>query len=227
MKSSNALVILALMVVFNPISFTTTSQRSSSDLATSDENIEFVTVFESQWNYLTEKTEKVIMSNGEWVEFWKAIHFNVSPVPETAFVDFSEKALIVVSLGARSSTGYDIKVKQIVSLGAAAMNSIKVTYVETTPGKSCGTGLAITYPLTVVAVSRIPINMIIFEKIDVEISCGEYTSSTPITTSVGSTSSIPARSVSGLSFLIVPVTLALLGLLFILKTLGNKNRIKK
>jgi hypothetical protein len=92
----------------------------------------------------------VLGAQPEWHRVWTAENegqAGVVPVPEA---DFASSMVVVVEIGARGSSGYDVRVERIVQAGGV----LYVCALETRPGPHAVGLPALTYPSTSVATPR-------------------------------------------------------------------------
>lgn len=95
---------------------------------------------------LHEEKRALITDDAEWTRLWSALSPNSSARPQ---IDFRRNSLLVVALGERSSTGYEI------AAAANGMQEPEVSLLATQirPGKTCATAQRSTHPTSVFIVS--------------------------------------------------------------------------
>lgn len=92
----------------------------------------------------------VIRSEPEWQTFWTRLwggHHRPRPA-----VDFDREMVVAATMGARSTGGFWIQVDSVVVSSAA----VDVFVTEHSPGRSCITTQAFTYPADAVAIPASP-----------------------------------------------------------------------
>ena len=84
---------------------------------------------------------------------WDTIYSNQFPAPpcDTSLVDFTTETVILVALGWRSNTCFDVNIRCMHRFGP---QTVGVLFRESVPGPSCGCGAAITTPTQLVKVDR-------------------------------------------------------------------------
>jgi hypothetical protein len=103
----------------------------------------------SQNNGYDRPVRAVIRDQESWQAAWTKLYIGMSPAPPAPpAVDFSRSAVILVALGARPSGGYDITISRV----ARDAGVVYVEVTSTSPGDRCGTTLALTRPVDIVAV---------------------------------------------------------------------------
>lgn len=90
--------------------------------------------------------QEVISTDEAWRAFWQSW-----PAPETRpLIDFATQQLIVVALGTRGSTGYDVHIDSLQDIGAT--RTVFVTTYH--PDARCAVGMMLTQPVHVVATAK-------------------------------------------------------------------------
>jgi len=74
----------------------------------------------------------------------------VGPRPEVPFIDFGNEAVIVVSMGTRSTGGYSIDVERVSE--SESDGTLYVEVVEVSPGRGCAVTQAVSAPVHAVRV---------------------------------------------------------------------------
>ena len=98
----------------------------------------------------TERTVRAIRTDRAWRREWAQLHAGTDPRPPRPRVDFARHMLILVAMGRRPTTGYDIAVTSVARRGGRW----RVRVDEREPGAGCTTGQAISAPFQVVRVRR-------------------------------------------------------------------------
>ena len=109
--------------------------------------IHFRTISKDDYNLLTVKTEKVIKSQGAWVNFWSSISPTDGPIPQ---IDFNEKMVIAILMGQKSTGSYKTEIIKIIE----KENEIEVIVKEVSPGSNCGADAVITSPYHIIELKK-------------------------------------------------------------------------
>jgi hypothetical protein len=96
--------------------------------------------------------QDVITTPAQWERFWRDIHAGLPSPPPILPVDFATSNVVALSLGARATGGYHVKVTDI--LTSTAGTTVDVT--ETSPGERCAVTQSFTNPYYLVRTSRLP-----------------------------------------------------------------------
>lgn len=99
---------------------------------------------------LDERSRLVIRDQAAWEAAWQQISSTSGRAPAAPSIDFETSTVIVAAMGRSPSTGYRIEVTKVTLEGSGAT----VTVLETSPGRGCGAGDAITSPIDVFVVPR-------------------------------------------------------------------------
>jgi hypothetical protein len=102
------------------------------------------------WSGYTSPERRVIAAPADWAAAWSQIHAGRTPVPALPAVDFSRDVVILAAMGTRRSTGFSIVIDEVRVL--AGTFYVRVT--ETSPGRNCAVGAAITAPVHAVRAPR-------------------------------------------------------------------------
>jgi PrcB C-terminal len=99
-----------------------------------------------QWSNtgIAESRHLIIQDNRAWTELWSQLGVG-EQAPQ---VDFNRNVVIAVSMGQRSSGGYDVAVQGVTEIAG----ELTVDVVETSPALTCATTMALTQPVDVVVV---------------------------------------------------------------------------
>jgi hypothetical protein len=98
-----------------------------------------------------DKAEGWIIRNPfEWSDVWTQIHRNRSPKPALPEIDFAKEQVVVVAMGAQSSSGYSIRIT-----GASRQGDGVVIRTETQmPGSGCFVLTVLTQPIDLARMPR-------------------------------------------------------------------------
>jgi hypothetical protein len=116
---------------------------------------------------LREPQALLITDAAQWQIIWEQINVGRSEIPSLPSVDFQRHSLIVVSLGWRSTGGYNAAME----LGSVGASKPHVIVTELAPGDRCVLTLEETYP-TFTALTPSPLHEVSFESRRVNKSCG-------------------------------------------------------
>jgi hypothetical protein len=93
----------------------------------------------------------VVRDAATWQTVWNQIYRGQSPVPPAPSVDFSRDMIVVVALGARPSSGYNILIDGASEL---ANDGVSVIVDSSSPGSNCVDAQVLTQP---VDIARVPL----------------------------------------------------------------------
>lgn len=113
----------------------------------------FETVLAQAHSGIAERRREVIHDEETWGRLWAEIHAGAVPAPPRPAVDFARDMLILVASGTRSSGGYSIKVRSVATRGGR----LEVSVLETCPARGAMVTLALTQPVEVVRVPKLPL----------------------------------------------------------------------
>jgi hypothetical protein len=99
---------------------------------------------------ITRRDRIVIEDAVAWARVWPELVGSHSPVPPLPTVDFEHEAIVIASMGRRSSGGYTISIDS----ARLAGDTITLVVTERSPGGTCGTTAALSSPVAVARVTR-------------------------------------------------------------------------
>jgi hypothetical protein len=114
--------------------------------------VPYETILDEAYSGLDEALSEVVQDQGSWAALWGRIHRGVSPQPPLLPVDFSCHMLIAVATGTRRSGGFGVAVREV----AVHEDRLVVEVVETCPAKGGMVSMALTQPVAVVRLERLP-----------------------------------------------------------------------
>jgi len=93
----------------------------------------------------------VVRDRDAWQATWNKMHERLAgPRPPMPAVDFSSEMIVVIALGARSTSGFGVTIT-----GASESDGvITIDALSTGPGPGCVTAQVITYPIDLVRLPR-------------------------------------------------------------------------
>jgi predicted small lipoprotein YifL len=95
--------------------------------------------------------ERMAITDQEtWEQVWSEFHRSVEPAPAVPEIDFSERMVLLATMGTRSSGGYGISIEGVFTVDG----QILIEVLESSPGPTCVTTGAITHPATAVVTDR-------------------------------------------------------------------------
>ena len=97
-----------------------------------------------------DRARLVIRDHATWSRVWRRAA-GTSSSHSLPHVDFDRHVIIFAAMGTRTSTGYLIEIEQLFRRG----DDIYAVVNQTSPGPACGTGDAITAPITAALAPRI------------------------------------------------------------------------
>jgi len=99
---------------------------------------------------IRERRRLVIGSTAEWAAFWVEFHGAIVPLPELPDVDFEASVVIAATMGAKSTGGFAISIRDVFQEDGTVIPVI----VETAPGPACVTLQVVTAPAAGAVVAR-------------------------------------------------------------------------
>ena len=123
------------------------SGSDGNDLAHAFEAV--VTTFHSG---ISEKRREIVRDQAGWTRLWAEIHAGQTPAEPAPAVDFSQHMLIVAALGTRPTGGFAVKVRGVATRG----DLLEVAVLETCPPPGAMVTTALTQPVEVVRVPKLP-----------------------------------------------------------------------
>jgi hypothetical protein len=124
----------------------------SVDAQAAGSSIPYETILDETYSGLDEALSAVVHDQESWGELWDRIHRGVSPRPPLPPVDFSRHMLIAVATGTRRSGGFGVAVRGV----AVHENKLVVEVLETCPARGAMASMALTQPVAVVRLDRLP-----------------------------------------------------------------------
>ena len=109
--------------------------------------LQFRTISKNSYNLLTEKTEKIIKSQGVWATLWSSLSPTDDTIPQ---INFNEKMIIAVFQGQKSTGSYEIEIIKILE----KETYLEIFVKETSPGVNCGADEVITSPYHIVELNK-------------------------------------------------------------------------
>jgi hypothetical protein len=110
------------------------------------------TILDDTHSGLDEALSEVVQDPGGWAALWEHIHRRIEPRPPLPSVDFSRHMLIAVATGTRRSGGFGVAVREV----TVHEDRLVVEVLETCPAKGGMVSMALTQPVAVVRLDRLP-----------------------------------------------------------------------
>jgi hypothetical protein len=110
-----------------------------------------------QQNGFAAPEQRIVRTSEELAAAWQQLTARGRAQLPVPAVDFSREVVVLVALGLKPSTGHSVQIDAIRSSGA---NTTVVAHAVT-PARDCIAGSAITYPLDLAIVPRLPGEMTI------------------------------------------------------------------
>ena len=85
-----------------------------------------------------------------WKALWNEVTAHVGPRPEVPVIDFGNEAVVVVSMGTRSTGGFSINVESVSE--SESDGALYVEVLEVSPGRGCVVIQSVTAPVHAVRV---------------------------------------------------------------------------
>ena len=100
--------------------------------------VEFATILETRDSRISAPSDRVILNQEAWVQFWAEVHAGADPLPPLPEVDFSQRMIIAAALGSHPLTaGQAISVTKLVLTGPEMAPVLKVYIEERRVGPQC------------------------------------------------------------------------------------------
>jgi hypothetical protein len=121
----------------------------------------------SLFSGFTDSARFVVRDSVAWRDTWQTIHRPFIPPPAVPPIDFSREMVVVATLGARSSEGYEIVFENV----REDTSGIEVALRVTEPARGCPVAAAVTQP---VDLARLPASArpVRFRQRNVVVPCG-------------------------------------------------------
>jgi hypothetical protein len=103
---------------------------------------------------IAEKRREVVRDQESWARLWSEINRGQDSAGPPPAVDFSRQMLIVAALGTRPTGGFAVKVRGVSTRG----DRLEVVVLESCPAQGAMVTAALTQPVEVVRVARLPQN---------------------------------------------------------------------
>ena len=107
------------------------------------------TLIHESWSGFLTASRLVVADSRSWRIVWQRVYSSVTPQPPQPEVNFSREAVVVASLGERSTGGFDIRIDSVVT----HEDGIAVYVTTAAPGPACFTPQSLTQPVHAVRVS--------------------------------------------------------------------------
>ena len=137
--------------LFSLLFFTASFIGCSSSKEIPNTIIKFEEIGKGPASGIFDRKQVVIRSENDLKSQFKEINSIFFPEPETPLVDFSKYIVIGVFMGEKNNGGYSIKVDKI---SYDDDGNVKVSVIETSPGRNCVTTDAITHPYQLVKIPK-------------------------------------------------------------------------
>ncbi len=115
-----------------------------------DDTIQFKTILKGVSYVLDYSVDRVFYTESAWQDFWTELHAGISSPPPLPQIDFSEKMIILTSMGTQPGPNHQIRVERI----SRVKNYVRVEILETEPARHCAdVGIPVT-PFHIVEADR-------------------------------------------------------------------------
>ncbi len=104
-------------------------------------------VAEGQYGDLQEGASLVIRNQEEFATLWEQLHSHQETAPTLPDVDFSQKTVVAIIMGAQPTGGYSVHVDEV-RLNEDE-NAAQIRYAEVSPGDNCSVTMATTSPYVI------------------------------------------------------------------------------
>lgn len=112
----------------------------------------FETILDESTSSLTEPLREVVRDDARWARLWELVYSGVDPRPPRPPVDFSRHMLILVATGTRPTGGFDVAIRTVAVRGT----ELEVGVFESCPAPGARVSLALTRPVEIVRLDRLP-----------------------------------------------------------------------
>ncbi|CAN5457257.1 hypothetical protein BH10BAC5_BH10BAC5_10110 [soil metagenome] len=140
-----------LLLLFCLAIFVNSFNGCSATKEFTDKSIKFVEISKGPASGIDDNKQVVIRSETEFNAKFKEVNSIFFPEPEAPAIDFSKYIVIAVFQGTKNNGGYSIKIEKI---RYEEDGNVKVTVIETSPGRNCVTTDAITHPYYIVKIPK-------------------------------------------------------------------------
>lgn len=107
-----------------------------------------------------ERERLVIRDADAWAALWARLSAGREPTPPLPAVDFATEMVIFVSQGTQPTGGYAIDIKAVVQ----SPGTLEILVQSVSPGASCGTTQALTYPTDALIVPKSELTVTFLER---------------------------------------------------------------
>ena len=152
-----------LLFILSIIVFSCTNTKQTTSTT---ENITFNSIKKSSNSGFEELTTKVISSQIEFEQIWKQTWSRISDAPQIPAIDFSQKQIVLIALGAKNNGGFGLEIENITQ----TKNEISVNYLETKPGTNCLSTQAIVFPFELIEIEKTA-KKVVFKSTEKIIEC--------------------------------------------------------
>lgn len=114
------------------------------------EEVSFRTLAQGGSSGITQATNRVIKTQGDWEKLWQRHQGNVDPAAKVPVVDFDKEMVLAAALGQKRTGGFAIKIVRVESTATG----LKVFLAQRTPGPGSLVIQALTAPFHFVAVPK-------------------------------------------------------------------------
>ena len=126
------------------------SCANTKDSTSTSKEVTFSSIKKSSNGGFENPTTKVIVTQLEFEKAWKQAWSRFSDVPALPSIDFSQKQVLLIALGAKNNGGYGLEIEKITE----SKNELTVNYFETKAGEKCMTTQAIVFPFELIEIEK-------------------------------------------------------------------------
>lgn len=124
-----------------------------SPTAPQDTPLVFETVVKASYSGFFEPARGTVRTAEEWGQVWQTLHAGLSPMPPLPAIDFDREMVVLAAAGTRSNGCYAL---DITGARRRGNGGVELEVTETVPGPTCACTEALTQPVHVVKVVRVP-----------------------------------------------------------------------
>lgn len=100
---------------------------------------------------IKQSRQQVITDAKEWERLWREVHSKVMPMPVVPKVDFGKNMVLAVFMGQKPTSGYAIRIVEVVKRNGEVIASVK----ETAPPKDAIVLQVLTQPFHIVLIPKV------------------------------------------------------------------------
>jgi hypothetical protein len=123
---------------------------NTKNTTSTSKEVTFSSIKKSSNSGFENPTTKIIVTQLDFEKAWKQAWIRFSNVPELPTIDFSQKQVLLIAIGAKNNGGFGLEVEKITE----SKNELTVNYFETKSGEKCMTTQAIVFPFELIEIEK-------------------------------------------------------------------------